>query len=127
MATGKIQKRETLLWTNPSSFPTGGWAAQTVTLDLSPYSFVRIVFSPWDSLDQLAVSECPVGAGNTLFYMQFDSGHASSAATYINGVARGYTVSNTGIVFSNGGMVYNGGAYQNWAARAIPYKIYGIK
>jgi hypothetical protein len=127
MATGTIITEECLLWTNPSSFPTGGWAAQTVTLDLSPYRFVRIVFAPFDDLGQQAVTECPVGAGSALFYMQFDTGHTSSASTFINGTARNFSVTTSGIQFQAGQMVYNGGAYKDWNNRAVPYKIYGIK
>lgn len=43
MATGTIPNKLDLVWTNPS--PTSTFAAQTVSIDLSKYSFVWIQFS----------------------------------------------------------------------------------
>ena len=42
MATGTIQKNMVLLWTNPN--PTSAFAAQTISVDISEYSFVAIEF-----------------------------------------------------------------------------------
>ena len=114
-----------LLWTNPN--PTSDFGAQTLTLDLSGYDEVEIVATFLGDTRASYSTRCAVGAGSNLAYQILNTATATNASTFINGVAREFTVSTSGITFGNGQMTYNGGAYTNWQSRAIPYKIYGIK
>ena len=115
----------TLLWTNNDI--TQSFAAQTISIDLSDYSFVDIVFSPWGGTSELAVSRFVVGATSELSYTKTSSDSTSDAQHFLNGTYRGINITATGISVGTGQMIYAGGAYQNWNNRAIPYKIYGIK
>ena len=114
-----------LIWTNPS--PAAEFPAQTISLSLTGYSAVRVVFLPFASTSQQGVAQCPVGTSSSLFYMEFDVNNASSSAVFLNGVSRLFSVSDTGISFQNGQMIYAGGAYKDWNTRAIPYKIYAVR
>lgn len=114
-----------LLWTNPN--PASDFAPQTLALDLSGYDEVEIVATFLGDTNASYSTRCAVGAGSNLAYQILNTATATNASTFINGVAREFTVSTSGITFGNGQMTYNGGAYTNWQARAIPYKIYGIK
>ena len=114
-----------LLWTNPN--PSADFAPQTKLFDLSEYDEVEIVATFLGDTNASYSTRCAVGAGSNLAYQILNTATATNASTFINGVAREFTVSTSGITFGNGQMTYNGGAYTNWQSRAIPYKIYGIK
>ncbi len=110
-----------LLWTNPSSqYSTG-----TISLDLTDYDEIEILFYADDSLATAFYSRTKVGK----------SGHAQwwdvrtdlSNLNNINSVTRNYSVSTSGVTFQNGNMIYNGASYAGWAGRCVPYQIYGIK
>ena len=125
MARSIIRANSCLLWTNPnlSEAYGGGY----VPLDLSEYRFVRVTFLAFHSYGDVGVSEIPKGTTGVLFYMQLLQDTASSAASFLNGVTRKCTVSETGVLFGNGQMVYNGYAYTNWENRAVPWQIFGIR
>lgn len=114
-----------LLWTNSS--PSAAFAAQTIGLNLSEYDEVEIVATFLGNIVNTYSVRCPVGAGSNLAYQLLNTETATNASTFINGVARDFSVNTSGITFGNGQMTYNGNAYTNWSDRAIPYKIYGIK
>ena len=110
-----------LLWTNPSaSYSTG-----TVSLDLSEYDEVEVVFATDDGLVVEFSASCPVGKSGHGEWWDIRSDLSNYAA--INGVTRSFSTSSTGVTFQNGNMLYNGGSYNGWASRAIPRRIYGIK
>ena len=127
--TGRtIQEDRVLLWSNTANNGSlANFAPQTLTLDLSKYSFVDIVYSPWGATSELSVQRFFVGASGELSYTKTSADNTSDAQHFLNGVYRSINVTITGIVFSAGQMIYAGGAYQNWNNRAIPYHIYGIK
>lgn len=125
MASGTIHVENDLLWTNAN--PYDNFAPQTISLDLSGYSRVKIQFTPFGNTNQVQFSECIVGSASCLFYMQFSNDDTSSSATFLNGTARNYSVTTTGVTFENGKMVYSGTAYVDWQNRSVPWKIFGIK
>lgn len=122
----------TKLWENAS--PTSAFAAQTISLDLSGYDFVDIVYygrtGPNDALSANGyyTARCPVGEFGSL-----------QVATLIGGTAsyhwiscRAFEVTTSGIEFGYGRYIYfsyttagdNGGYSET---TNIPYRIYGIK
>ena len=113
-----------LLWTNPH--PTADFGAQTLSLSIpaSLYRSVTVEFLPFGETNTRACTECPVGAGGALFYAFLNTDTTGSGIAFINAVSRSFSVSNTGIVFQNGQMLYNGSVYTNWANRAIPFKVF---
>lgn len=125
MASGTIHVENDLLWTNAK--PNTNFSPQTISLDLSGYSRVKIQFTPFGNTNQVEFSECVVGSASCLFYMQFSKDNTSSAGAFLNGVARNYSVTTTGVTFENGQMVYAGTAYTDWQNRSVPWKIFGIK
>lgn len=124
MATGTINSNMVLLWTGTT---TESFGPQTISLDLSSYAFVDIVYSPWGGTGELAVQRFVVGANSELSYTKTSNDDASDAQHFLNGTYRTVNVTTTGVTFGAGSMIYAGGAYQPWNNRAIPYKIYGIK
>lgn len=119
-----IPESKWLLWTNSS--PASGFAAQTVSVDLSRYNFVEIESSPFAGDDRV-IQKFPVGKNGHLFFMYLNADTASDAAHMLNGVSRSVSVTTSGVTFGNGMMVYSGGAYVGWTNRAIPTRIWGIK
>lgn len=118
--TGQTEFK-TLLWTNPSaSYSTG-----TVSLDLSAYDLVEVVFSTDDSLTTEFNARCPVGKSGHGQWWTVRSDLSNYAA--INAVTRDFSTATTGVTFGGGQMIYNGGSYNNWAGRAVPRRIYGIR
>lgn len=99
-----------LLWTNAS--PSSNFAAQTVSLDLNTYKYVRIryeVTSAWQVLFDFFVD-------NVKYVAHFVTENNS------NSRVRDIVVSSTGITFGNG--IANGSTNN---AEMKPIKIYGIK
>ena len=119
-----IPESKWLLWTNSS--PASEFAAQTVSVDLSRYNFVEIESSPFAGDDRV-IQKFPVGKNGHLFFMYLNADTATDAAHMLNGVSRSVSVTTSGVTFGNGMMVYSGGSYTNWAIRAIPTRIWGIK
>lgn len=100
-----------LVWEN--SAPTSAFAAQTVNLDLSPYSAVAVEINLMGSATEQAVGIVMMGTAATIFGRP-----AAAATTY----GRQAAVSATGVVFSNG---HNGSTYGQ--SYAIPRRIFGIR
>ena len=101
-----------LLWTNPS--PTSDFAAQTVSLDLSDYKLVLIMWvtSTSSALCRSIIS--PI-AGDEIqdFYL---------AKNGTDRYSRQITATSSGISFSPGWL-----GYADDNSKMIPYMIYGIK
>lgn len=108
----KADRRE-LLWTNPN--PTSDFAAQTLSLDISTYSAVKISFKDAKHANAGVVVECMTG-GNALS-IQNSGVDNGSRWRYFSPKADG-----TGITFSTGYL----GATPN-DSYGIPYQIWGIK
>ena len=117
MASGVIDRMETtfeLLWTNPSPLASAGFSAQTVSLDLSTYDAVFIVFIANLNYDRMATAICPKKSGYNVLTTAIPS------ATAVR--ARNATVTDNGVQFSSG---YSGTSASETSA--IPYRIYGIR
>ena len=109
----------TLLWENAS--PTSAFAAQTIALDLSEYSFVLVATTSWAPVFRLAM------VGKWAEIQDILDINASYSG-YIYGCKRGFNVLTTGITFE---AAYYKAANSTTSKlvndRHIPYKIYGIK
>ena len=108
----------TLLWTNPN--PTSSFSAQTISLDLSKYDQVEIVFKQTAGSTALLTTKSMVGMnGKMLAYGYSDARELD---------ARAYEVTTSGIKFNAGYWILvsdsTGTANANYCT---PYKIYGIK
>ena len=108
----------TLLWTNPN--PTSSFSAQTISLDLSKYDAVEVVFNQHKQNLTLVTQKIRIrGVANTCGNTNFG---------YF--VSRNLTFKDGGVTFTNG-LYY--GKYNTYSSLAtdndflIPYKIYGIK
>ena len=106
-----------LLWTN--SDPYASFAAQTITLDITPYRMVMIDFIASGSAGKWKVMIRQYAAGGDNIVTM------SLATSYY----RVFAVSGTSIAFGDCN-TFN--AYNNWAETVsnqvlIPYRIYGIK
>ena len=108
----------TLLWTNP--YPTYGFAAQTISLDLSKYDAVEVVF------DGFAGNKC---YGSQVIYK--NQLFAISGGRRENFKWRECSFNDTGITFGAARYIPS---YNEWNATSTtsnytctPYKIYGIK
>lgn len=112
-----------LLWTNPTS--TSGMASNTtVSLDLSDYDLVEIIF--WKSSNAGRRYECSnvssVPSSGALSTFEITNGSATTM------LLRTYTVTTTGITFSAGYWRGAGDTVTHSANDpAMPIKIYGIK
>jgi hypothetical protein len=104
---------ETLLWTNNS--PTSSFGAQSVSIDLSDYQGVDIVWR-WSTSD------------TGMFRQSFDKDTSSMIFSMANTrTYRELTVSDSGVTFTTGYYAaYNASAATS-AYYAIPVKIYGVK
>lgn len=123
MATSMIQAERTLLWTNPS--PTASFSEQTVSLSLSDYSAVEIVYKLFTNQQYNVTGQTVYMNDQTVTIAASGSvGFFSGAITLM---ARTASMASTGVHFSVGSV---GSVSTNWAADSrplIPYKIYGIK
>lgn len=112
-----------LLWTNAS--PTSAFAAQTVSLDLSGYDAVRIVFKLVQSgtagtkLNSMISQFVNVGDGGLNLYITQAGGDWAGTA-YLN--ERSFEVNTTGVYFYD-----NRERNRNVNTNNIPIYIYGIK
>lgn len=105
-----------LLWTNSSV--TSNFAAQTVSLDLSGYSYVHVLFAA--STNDGASMVSVLALIDSLKYKAIADGNSLRY--------RFFTPSATGVVFE-AGMAYSsyGGSAATANGYVIPYKIYGIR
>ena len=119
MATSKLRAeiKRFLLWTNPN--PQNAFNAQTVSLDLSGFAAVEVIFrTGTGAKDRYTLPTVRVDIGNT--------GVIFNTTAYNS--ERRFTVNTTGIAFTNA-LYY--ASYGNWSgtntSALIPYKIYGIR
>lgn len=112
--TGAMSKW-TLLWTNAS--PTSAFAAQTISIDLSAYDFVMVVYQHWTSSDVNNSAFCRVGQYGRLLSHDYTLAY------------RDYHPETTGVYFNIGLVVatYNNSNVNQNASAVIPLQIYGIK
>lgn len=105
-----------LLWENAA--PTSSFPAQTISIDLSEYDFVRLFFTLeiYSSMRKIGPYDVKVGEATT-----------ATVAVQSNMYRPVDEVSNTGITFKTGSKVTLGGSYSETGDVMIPYRIYGIK
>lgn len=111
----------TLLWTNPA--PTNTFVPQTVSLDLTNYDEVEILYKGHSGDARYEFVKCAKGLSCSLHTI-IDS---SASAQYIG--SRMATFNDGGITFNDAYLAVAGGStsagvYNN---NIIPFKIYGIK
>lgn len=119
-------ERRTLLWTNPSQ----SLGAVTIPLDLSAYDAVEVYATIIDNDGPATVGgyfKANKGGSGIIQFGNLSLDNTSDAAHFLNLISRTFSVTNTGVTFSNGQMTYVGSAFPNWSGRAVPKKIYGIK
>ena len=112
-----------LLWENSS--PVSAFAAQTISIDLSDYNWVKVESSPYTGYtDQQTVNEfqCP-GVGDT--FVPTKRTNISSSSGWWH-ASRPITIKNTGITFGAGGFRYNTTQTEN-NSYGIPLRIWGLK
>lgn len=117
MATGKVNTGTKLvpLWTNPSS--TSSFAAQSVSVDLSPYEWFAIEYRfSATSLSIMPLAMFEVDENAHLLSVAGDTSNRTGGRGCI------YSIANQAITFT--GANYNGSATNN---STIPVAIYGIK
>lgn len=128
--TGQTEFK-TLLWTNPN--PSQGFSPQTVLNngELSGYDAIEVYATFLEGNAPSTIGgycKANVGGAGIIQFVNLSTDNTSNASTFLNNVARTFTVSESGgVTFANGQMTYIGGAYPNWANRAVPQKIYGIR
>lgn len=110
------------LWQNAS--PTSDFAGQTLSLNLSEYDYVEIVFKSYKTISGEYISKFKVGSqGNLYTLTNIGVASAASYATY-----RSVTTNQSGITFGAGGFKYTSNNTWNLDnGYAIPVRIYGIK
>lgn len=107
-----------LLWENAS--PTSSFSAQTVSLDLSDYTFVIIGFRWSESGDQINWQVCMVGETNKITRVDIDSKTPWIAR-------RSAQVSATGVTFTAADQGSTSTAPYTANGEMIPALIYGIR
>ena len=102
-----------LLWTNPS--PTSNFAAQTISLDLSSYTFIGVYyeFQPND------------GYGRLFFGIKDIKTHCTLNQN--TRVVRHFMATDTGVAFEVGKAAWYNASLADSNAYMIPRYIYGIK
>lgn len=122
---GGAKNTPTLLWTNPSPLSSAGFAAQTLSLDLSKYEGVLIesLINTNSTLDGFRM---PVYVPKDGVQKYVEAGQLKVVPPASNFGATIYsrlvTVTDSGITFSTG---YAGPSTTNNTA-CIPYRIYGL-
>ena len=113
----KSGMRNDLLWSNDS--PSASFGAQTVSLDLSGYSSVKIYLGAGTEIT--TVVEIPSG-------FTFSARHISNSGNNLRYFYRTITPSNTGVAFTGCSYRTNGsGSTGTSNTTLIPLLIYGIK
>ena len=109
----------TLLWTNPD--PRGYFYAQTISLDLSKYDAVEILFKQDNNQSTTMTQKTLVGKDSKL--MTYGG---ENYPVEIN--ARKLSTSSTGVYFYNGFRTSLGSTSGSQSSgHCVPYQIYGIK
>ena len=114
-----------LLWTNPS--PTIEFEPKTISLDLSEYDFVEVVYDYNPSFGDLGqiVERCEIG--HAILAERIDKADQSGALKNIFRGGDGATTS--GYTFGGGYSKVAGSnhVYSGYDLYIVPCKIYGIK
>ena len=117
MATGTVNTGTKLvpLWTNSS--PTSSFAAQNVSVDLSPYGWF-VVETRWSTTSDLVLplEMFEVDENRHMVWMGNNSSNRTGGRVFT------YSISNKEVSFEGGN--YNGSAANT---STIPVAIYGIK
>lgn len=110
-----------LLWTNPS--PASAFGAQTIPLDLAPYSMLHIVIKATAGDTGVLDAQIPVdGETHTVIVMTVPPSDFAAV-----GLARSFKPSSTGVVITAGTVkTFVSGNRDTDNTRIVPYKIYGI-
>ena len=104
------------LWTNPD--PSSSYGENTVSLDLSKYTFVLIEYR------ELASNTTRIGT----VIIRVDGGQAEMISVLSGYVSkRNATVSTTGVAFTVGDRITSFGSATTDNNRSIPVAIYGIE
>ena len=117
-----------LLWNN---WNTSDVSPQTISMDLSGYKFIEVIFDPFSSLGRIQCQRCLVGPSSSTpysatlqyYYLKTDATGTAS----LTAVSRDIDVYSSGIVIGNGQMLYNNTKYNDWPSRCRPIQIWGIR
>lgn len=107
-----------LLWTNAS--PSSSFAAQTISLDLSDYDLILIVYNIAGTIGKYTSAIYEKAVTNNVMSGYY---HYADNTTVFQHFERKFYISDSSIKFEKAYL--QGTEEQNFAA--IPYKIYGIK
>lgn len=123
-AQGTPSEYRKLLWSNPS--PSSGFAAQTISLDLSDYDEVEIECLASAGGTDFVTERCLIGKATMAQFVSGGNGYGSGTPFLTE---RRFVTSTTGIIVSTGYGCFTGGSdwSYNSTTRMIPLKIYGIK
>ena len=122
-----LQREWELVWTN--SAPTSNFTAQTVSLDLSGYAFIRIQARCTASATRSNYFDIPIGGSphTSGHYLEMFNTTATSTSTgSLYGTRRKVTATTTGVTFSTGYYkpTNNTNAPTSDASRIIPVRIW---
>ena len=117
-----------LLWNN---WNTNDVNPQTISMDLSGYKFIEVIFDPFSALGKIQCQRCLVGPSSSTsysatlqyYYLKTDATGTAS----LTAVSRDIDVYSSGIVIGNGQMLYNNTKYNDWPSRCRPIQIWGIR
>lgn len=117
-----------LLWNN---WNTSDVNPQTISMDLSGYKFIEVIFDPFSALGRIQCQRCLVGPSSSsaysatlqYYYLRTDATGTAS----VTAVSRDIDVYSSGIVIGNGQMLYNNTKYNDWPGRCRPIQIWGIR
>lgn len=116
-----------LLWNN---WGTADVAPQTVTIDMTGFRYIDVVFDPFSDLTRIMVQRGLVGPSGSQYYimaLQFfylESGTGTEALTAVSRILNVYS---NKVVIEHGQMLYNNTRYTDWDGRARPIQIWGIR
>ena len=116
-----------LLWTNPTPSTL---AAGTQNFSMSGYSQIEIECTRNGSTSQTYFVRSGIGTSSSPVTVDLTSIRLETGNSNLNSITlmtRTADVYSTGIVFSSGQMIYNGGLYKDWDSRAVPYRVWGIR
>lgn len=123
MGKSTLKAERTLLWTNSS--PTSSFAEQTVSLALSGYRAVDIVYKLFANQQYDVTGQIVYLNDQTITISA--SGSAGFFSGAITLMARAASMASTGVHFSAGSLASTSTTWAVDNRPLIPYKIYGIK
>ena len=117
-----------LLWENAN--PTSSFEPQTLSnINLSEYKEIEIWHSFINNInDNVAIQRFKNHTINNYLCILFlNKDHTTSVTDFLNACSRKFSITEDGITFEEGNMIYSGGVYAGINGRCVPLKIYGIK